>query len=93
MQAASVPVLANVTGAPHGSPDEIRARLVEQVAGTVRFRESLARAVDLGVTRFLELGPGGVLKGLVRANDKALECKSAATADEVKAAAAWLKTA
>jgi [acyl-carrier-protein] S-malonyltransferase len=87
----TLPVLANVTAAPHGSPDEIRARLVEQVSGTVRFRESMARAVDMGVTRFVELGPGGVLKGLVRANDRALECKSAMTVDEIKAVAAWLK--
>jgi [acyl-carrier-protein] S-malonyltransferase len=85
--APQVPVLANVTAAPHGSPDEIRARLVEQVSGTVRFRESLARAVDMGITRFVELGPGGVLKGLVRANDKKLECLSAMTLDEVKAVA------
>lgn len=89
--APTVPVLANVTAAPHGAPDEIRARLVEQVSGTVRFRESLARAVDMGVTRFVELGPGGVLKGLVRANDRKLECLSAMTVDEVKAVAAALR--
>jgi [acyl-carrier-protein] S-malonyltransferase len=87
----SLPVLANVTAAPHGAPDEIRARLVEQVSGTVRFRESLARAVDMGVTRLVELGPGGVLKGLVRANDKKLECLSGMTADEIKTIAAALK--
>jgi [acyl-carrier-protein] S-malonyltransferase len=87
-----LPVLANVTAAPHGAPDEIRARLVEQVSGTVRFRESLARAVDMGVTRFVELGPGGVLKGLVRANDKKLECLTAMTVDEVKATAAALRS-
>ncbi|MEZ0230878.1 MAG: ACP S-malonyltransferase, partial [Planctomycetota bacterium] len=89
--APTLPVLANVTAAPHGSADEIRARLVEQVSGTVRFRESLARAVDMGVTRFVELGPGGVVKGLVRANDKKLECLSAMTVEEIKTVAAALK--
>lgn len=84
-------VLANVTALPHGAPDEIRNRLVEQVSGTVRFRESLARAVDAGCKRFVELGPGGVLKGLVRANDKTLECKSAMGLEDVRAVAAWLK--
>lgn len=91
VSAPTLPVLANVTSGPHGSPDEIRARLVEQVSGTVRFRESLARAVDMGVTRFVELGPGGVLKGLVRANDKKLECLSAMTVDEIKSVATALK--
>lgn len=92
VSAPSVPVLANVTAAPHGSPDEIRARLKEQVSGTVRFRESLARAVDMGVQKFVELGPGGVLKGLVRANDKKLECLTAMTAEEIKTVAAALKS-
>ena len=87
----TVPVLANVTADLHGDPDAIRARLVEQVSGTVLFRESLAKAVALGAKRFVELGPGGVLKGLVRANDRALECKSAMSVEEVKAVAAWLK--
>jgi [acyl-carrier-protein] S-malonyltransferase len=91
VQPPQVPVLANVTAAPHGSPDEIRARLVEQVAGTVRLRESIARAQEMGVNRFVELGPGGVLRGIVRANSRDLQCKTAMTLDEVKAAAAWLK--
>jgi len=47
-------------------PEEIRRRLVEQVTGTVRWRESIAYMASQGVTRFLEIGAGKVLSGLVK---------------------------
>jgi [acyl-carrier-protein] S-malonyltransferase len=47
-------------------PDEIRRRLVEQVTGTVRWRESVAYMAGEGVTKFYEIGAGKVLTGLVK---------------------------
>lgn len=61
-----VPVVANVTAGPVSDPDTIRKLLVEQVTGTVRWRESVAYMAAHGVTRFLEIGSGKVLTGLVK---------------------------
>ncbi len=60
-----VPLVANVTAAPVADPDTIRRLLVEQVTGTVRWRESVLAMADLGVTTFVELG-GKVLGPMVR---------------------------
>src|SRR5207302_11456197 len=51
---------------PITDPDEIRRRLIEQVTGTVRWRESVAYMAAHGVTRFFEIGAGKVLSGLVK---------------------------
>lgn len=61
-----VPVVANVLAAPVSDPQEIRARLVEQVTGTVRWAESVAWMAAQGVSSFYELGAGKVLSGLVK---------------------------
>ena len=61
-----VPVVANMLASPVTDPNEIRKRLVEQVTGTVRWRESIAYMAAQGVTHFLEIGSGKVLTGLVK---------------------------
>jgi [acyl-carrier-protein] S-malonyltransferase len=60
------PLVSNVLASEITDPDEIRRRLVEQVTGTVRWRESVAYMAGRGVTRFLEIGAGKVLSGLVK---------------------------
>jgi [acyl-carrier-protein] S-malonyltransferase len=60
------PLVSNVLAAPISEPDEIRRRLIEQVTGTVRWRESVAYMAGRGVTRFFEIGAGKVLSGLVK---------------------------
>jgi [acyl-carrier-protein] S-malonyltransferase len=60
------PLVSNVLAAPISEPDEIRCCLVEQVTGTVRWRESVAYMAAQGVTRFFEIGAGKVLSGLVK---------------------------
>ncbi len=62
----AVPLVSNVLAAPITDPEEIRKRLVEQVTGTVRWRESVAFMAAQGVTHFLEIGAGKVLSGLVK---------------------------
>jgi [acyl-carrier-protein] S-malonyltransferase len=59
-------LVSNVLAAPISDPDEIRRRLIEQVTGTVRWRESVAYMASHGVTRFFEIGSGKVLSGLVK---------------------------
>jgi [acyl-carrier-protein] S-malonyltransferase len=66
MNAPCVPLVANVTAAPTSDPDTIRRLLVEQVTGTVRWRESIAFMAGEGVTLFVECGAGKVLSGLVK---------------------------
>ncbi len=66
VKAPVVPVVANVLAAPISDPPEITRRLVEQVTGTVRWRECVAAMAGAGVTTFYEIGSGKVLTGLVK---------------------------
>ncbi|MCX7373920.1 MAG: ACP S-malonyltransferase [Alphaproteobacteria bacterium] len=68
MRAPNPPVVANVTAAKATDPDAIRALLVQQVTGTVRWRECVAAMVAMGCTRFVEAGAGRVLTGLMKRN-------------------------
>lgn len=67
------PVIANVTAEPNDRADAIAALLTKQVSAPVRFVESVARLVALGVTHVLEIGPGRVLTGLVSRTAPSLE--------------------
>lgn len=79
-----VPVVSNV--AVHGisDPDEIRRRLVEQVTGTVRWRESVRFLAGHGVTRLYEIGSGKVLTGLVKRIVDGVEGVAVNTPDDVE---------
>ena len=66
IKAPVVPLVANVLAGPTSDPDEIRRRLVEQVTGMVRWRESVAWLGGAGVKLFVEIGAGKVLSGLAR---------------------------
>ena len=68
--APAVPVISNVTAQPHGSPTEIKARLVEQVTASVRWEDSIRYLLGQGFTRFIELGPGTALAGFMKRIDK-----------------------
>jgi [acyl-carrier-protein] S-malonyltransferase len=62
----AAPLVSNVLASAITDPDEIRRRLIEQVTGTVRWRESVAYMASKGATRFFEIGAGKVLSGLVK---------------------------
>ena len=66
IKAPLVPVVANVIAQPISDPQEIVRRLVEQVTGTVRWRECAAFMASAGVTMFYEIGSGKVLTGLLK---------------------------
>lgn len=70
LQPTKVPVISNVTAKPHGTPSEIRARLVEQVTAPVRWEDSMRALLAKGFTRFIELGPGSALSGFMKRIDK-----------------------
>lgn len=69
----SVPVISNVTAQPHGAPEEISARLVEQVTSSVLWEKSMRYLLAQGFTRFIELGPGTALSGFMKRIDKSAQ--------------------
>ena len=81
-----IPIIANVTAAAVTDPDDIRRLLVEQVTGTVRWRESVLAMADLGVTGFMELG-GKVLGPMVRRITPDVPVQSAADMAGIEALA------
>jgi [acyl-carrier-protein] S-malonyltransferase len=67
---ATIAVISNATARPHGAPDEIRRRLVEQVVSPVRWEDSIRYLLEDGFRRFIELGPGTALSGFMKRIDK-----------------------
>jgi [acyl-carrier-protein] S-malonyltransferase len=63
---ADVPVYANVTGKPVTGADQIKDLLIRQLTCPVRWHESIANMFNDGITKFVEIGPGKVLQGLVK---------------------------
>jgi [acyl-carrier-protein] S-malonyltransferase len=90
IKAPVVPVVANVLAAPISDPAEIRGRLVEQVTGTVRWRECVLAMVAAGVTELYEIGTGKVLSGLAGRIDKSLKATPIGTPADIDAVAAQL---
>lgn len=86
-----VPVVANVTAQAVSDPAEIRALLVKQVTGTVRWRESVIWMKAQGVNEMYELGAGKVLSGLIRRIDKDIAAESAGTPEQIEALIGKLK--
>ena len=80
-----MPVVANVLAQPIEDPAEIVRRLVEQVTGTVRWRECVAAMAAAGVTTFYEVGAGKVLSGLVKRIAEGATGVAIGTPDDVAA--------
>jgi [acyl-carrier-protein] S-malonyltransferase len=78
------PVVANVTAEPVQSADEVREQLVEQITSPVRWMQSVKRMHELGVTRFIEIGPGKVLTGLVSKTLSDVASEYVGTLEELK---------
>jgi [acyl-carrier-protein] S-malonyltransferase len=86
----SPPLVANVVAHAISEPAEIARRLVEQVTGTVRWRECVAYMAREGVTRFYEIGAGKVLSGLVKRITGGAVANAIGTPDDVHAFGAAL---
>jgi [acyl-carrier-protein] S-malonyltransferase len=87
MQPLRFPVISNVTGAEVTTPIEIRRTLQDQVTGTVRWLDCMERLAGLGCNFFIELGPGGVLAGLLRRTRKDVDAMSISDSPSVRACA------
>jgi [acyl-carrier-protein] S-malonyltransferase len=87
ISAPNVPVISNVTAQPHTTPDQISARLVEQVTSSVRWEESIRHLLAQGFTRFIELGPGTALSGFMKRIDKGAQMLNVADVASLEATA------
>jgi [acyl-carrier-protein] S-malonyltransferase len=90
VNAPVVPLVANVLAAPISDPDEIRRRLVEQVTGTVRWRECVQFMAANGITEVYEIGAGRVLSGLVGRIEKSIKATPIGTKGDIEAVIAAL---
>jgi [acyl-carrier-protein] S-malonyltransferase len=90
IHAPVVPLVANVRAQAVTDPAEIRALLVEQVTGSVRWRESVQYMEAQGVTEIWEIGAGKALSGMVRRIARDITCRAMGSPDEITAAAASL---
>jgi len=79
----AVPFIANATAGPLETPEEIREALGRQLTSPVHWTESVRWMIDHGVERFIEVGPGSVLTGLLRRIDRKVEGLTAAQALEM----------
>ena len=93
MQVPKFPVISNVTGREVETLPKIRQTLQDQVTSTVRWVDCMERLVDLGCDLFIELGPGGVLAGLLKRTRKDVEVISVGDPESVRAGAARLASA
>ncbi|MCA1951683.1 MAG: ACP S-malonyltransferase [Hyphomicrobiales bacterium] len=85
IRAPQVPVVANVTAGPVSDPEAIRKNLVDQVCGSVRWRESMLWLGASGVTRFIECGTGKVLTGIAKRLVAGSDAVSIGTPEDVAA--------
>ena len=74
MNRPSIPVISNVDALPHNDPEEIRDILVRQVLQPVLWENSMRYLLDQGFDSFYEVGPGRVLRGLLRRIDRKATC-------------------
>jgi len=87
VSALAAPVVTNVAAQPNSDPAQVKGLLVDQVCSPVLWDASVQQMVAQGVTRFVEIGPGKVLAGLVKRIDKEAESFNVQDAAGVKALA------
>ena len=76
MRKPRIPVISNVDAMAHDDPEEIRQILVRQVLQPVRWEDSMRHLIEQGFGQFYEVGPGRVLRGLLRRIDRNVSCQS-----------------
>jgi [acyl-carrier-protein] S-malonyltransferase len=76
MHKPKIPVISNVDARPHDAPEEIKQLLIKQVLHQVRWEDSMRYLLAEGFDQFYEVGPGRVLRGLLRRIDRKVSCQS-----------------
>jgi [acyl-carrier-protein] S-malonyltransferase len=76
MRRPRIPVISNVDARPHTDPEEIRGLLMKQILQPVLWEDSMRYLLSQGFDRFYEVGPGRVLKSLLKRIDRKVECEN-----------------
>jgi [acyl-carrier-protein] S-malonyltransferase len=71
-----IPVISNLDAQAHDDPETIRKNLVRQVVSPVRWEDSMRSMLSQGVSQFFEIGPGKVLRGLLKRIDRKVDCQT-----------------
>ncbi|MDZ7314909.1 MAG: ACP S-malonyltransferase [candidate division KSB1 bacterium] len=79
----TVPVFSNVSGRPSTDPGQLKTALIEQLCSPVQWVETIQQMQANGAERFIEVGPGKVLSGLVRRIDRSLNVLSIGTVEQL----------
>lgn len=82
---AQVPVVSNVDGAPQTDGAAIKANLSKQITSSVQWVVSIEYMKAQGISTFIEIGPGSILKGLVKKIDRALDVHNIETPEDIAA--------
>ena len=75
IRAPEIPVISNIDARPHDDPHEVRELLCRQVVSAVRWEDSMRYLLDQGFDLFYEVGPGRVLRGLLKRIDRRVTCE------------------
>ena len=76
MRRPRIQVVFNTDAQPHEDPEEIRKLMVRQIVQPVLWEDSMRYLLQQGFDQFYEIGPGRVLRGLLRRIDRKVECQS-----------------
>ena len=79
-----VSIISNVTAKPVNESNTIKKLLIEQIEKPVRWRESVKTMISKGTNKFIELGPGKVLSGLVKRIDRNVQLNQINNLDDIK---------
>ena len=77
-------MISNVTADEISNKDELKKLLIEQIENRVRWRESVTKMIDNGVSHFIEIGPGKVLSGLVKRINKSVKINTINSVSDIK---------
>ena len=80
----SISIISNVTASPQNNSEEIKKLLIHQIEKPVRWRESVLNMIDLGINRFIEIGPGKVLSGLIKRIDRNIKLNQVNKLTDIK---------
>ena len=78
------PIISNVTAKETKNSNEIKELLIKQIESPVKWRESVLYMIENGIKKFIEIGPGKVLSGLIKRIDRSVELISINDIDDLK---------
>ncbi len=76
LSAPQIPVISNVDAQAHDDPEEIKQLLIAQIVSPVRWEDGVRRLLEMDISQFYEVGPGRVLRSLLRRIDRKVSCET-----------------